>query len=193
MKKVIYTAPANMLQDYSPKAWKVAGYFFPKSQVTINRVGLDVEITMPEWLASQKRLNVKPAPQVETAAQAEAPQSDVPKATPGVYESDGEVFIVKLNREKTGVYAKKLVVIGGSRLTEAGTVVQIDFEYSPGAVYKLREEHRMPLARAQELTVKYGKCINCGLALKDAKSVARGIGPVCMKAFTAHAAKSASA
>lgn len=102
---------------------------------------------------------------------------------PGVYERNGEVFVVKPNREGTRVYAKRLVEITGQRLTEAGSKIPIEFEYAPGAVFALRIEHRMPVDRARELTIRYGRCLNCGRVLKDADSVERGIGPVCIKAF----------
>lgn len=102
---------------------------------------------------------------------------------PGVYEKDGRVYVVKHNQAKTHVYAKRLVVIGGDRLTEADTVVQFDFVYSPGALNILTPVDQMPLDRARELMVRYGRCVNCGRTLKAAKSVERGIGPVCVKAF----------
>lgn len=102
---------------------------------------------------------------------------------PGVYEKDGEVFVVKPTRDKQRLYAKRLVEIGGHRLTEAGDVVEIEFEYAKGVIYALSPEDKMPLDRAKALTIRYGRCIVCGLPLKDAKSVERGIGPVCIKSF----------
>jgi hypothetical protein len=109
---------------------------------------------------------------------------EVTVTQPGVYEhpTDG-IYIVKPNQQKTRLYAKRLVEITGNRLTEADEVVQIDFEYEQGAVYKLTPEMKMPLERAKELTVRYGRCIVCGAHLTDAKSVERGIGPVCIKSF----------
>jgi hypothetical protein len=104
--------------------------------------------------------------------------------TPGVYElPDGTVYVVKPNQAKTRLYAKRLVEINADRLTEVDTVVQIEFEYEQGAIFKIRSEHRMPLERAKALTVRYSKCINCARRLKAAKSVEQGIGPVCVKAF----------
>lgn len=100
---------------------------------------------------------------------------------PGVFEKDGEVYIVKPNRAKTRVYAKRMVPITGERLTESDERKKIDFEYEPGAIYGLSESDRMPADRAKELTIKYGHCIVCGKLLKAAMSVERGIGPVCIK------------
>ena len=107
-----------------------------------------------------------------------------PKVTMGVYElPTGEIYVVKPNREGTHFYAMKLVQVSGERLTEAGTHVKIDFEYEKGAIFRIKPEHKMSLARAKELMVLYKHCIVCGRKLKDATSVERGIGPVCIKAF----------
>lgn len=103
--------------------------------------------------------------------------------TPGVYRTNGTVYVVKPNRDKTRMYAKQLVEIGGQRLTANGWVVNIDFRYAPGAIRSIRPAHRMPLREAEQLTVQYGRCIACGRALKDAQSVRQGIGPVCRKYF----------
>lgn len=102
---------------------------------------------------------------------------------PGVYERDGVVYVVKRSKERTRSYAKRLVEFGGTRVTESGEHVEFDFEYDRGAIYQLRPEHKMPLDRAKELTIRYGRCMNCGRTLKAAVSVERGIGPVCIKAF----------
>jgi hypothetical protein len=103
---------------------------------------------------------------------------------PGVYElPTGEIFIVKPNKEKTRVYAKKLVEAPSKRITETGQTVDFDFIYEPGAIYQLKTEHLMPLERAKQLMIKYGKCIVCGRRLKVAVSVERGIGPTCIKFF----------
>lgn len=113
----------------------------------------------------------------------ELPEVKPASLTAGVYETGEGVFVVKPNRAKTRMYAKRLIEIGGQRLTEAGTVVEIEFEYAPGAIYRLTEADRMPLEKAKELTIRYGRCIVCGRRLKAAQSVERGIGPVCIKSF----------
>lgn len=108
----------------------------------------------------------------------------VEKLVPGVYEIDGQIYVVKYNRSKTNLYAKKLVELNGDyRTTEAGARVDFEFEYAKGAVYDLKLSDRMPLERAKELITLYGKCINCSRHLKAAKSVENGIGPVCIKSF----------
>jgi hypothetical protein len=107
--------------------------------------------------------------------------------TPGVYEKGDDIFVVKPNREKTRLYAKRLVEVSLSapRLLESGDRVDydIEFEYAKGAIYDLAESDRMPYERAKALSIRYGRCINCGRRLKAADSVERGIGPVCAKAF----------
>lgn len=105
---------------------------------------------------------------------------------PGVYEVEGVVYVVKYNREKTNLYAKRMVEVGAgvTRATEAGSSVRaIEFEYAPGAVFNIRLADRMPVERAKELITLYGTCIACGRRLKAAKSVEAGIGPVCIKNF----------
>jgi hypothetical protein len=105
------------------------------------------------------------------------------KLVPGVYEVGEEIYVVKFNREKTRLYAKRLKVINPLRATEGGEQVGIDFEYAPGAIYDIKLADRMPLDRAKELVTLYGHCIACGRFLKAAKSVENGIGPVCIKNF----------
>jgi hypothetical protein len=104
--------------------------------------------------------------------------------TAGVYEVNGEIFNVKWNQRKTNLYAQRLIEINGDRLTELGDVVRIEFEYAPGVVKRLKPHQKMSIERARELTIRYGRCLACGRALKNAESVERGIGPVCRKSFT---------
>lgn len=104
--------------------------------------------------------------------------------TPGVYEVNGEIFNVKWNKAKTNLYAQRLVENARiNRFVESGDTVHIEFEYAPGVVARLRPHHKMSIARAEELTIRYGRCLVCGRKLKDAESVKQGIGPVCRKTF----------
>lgn len=102
---------------------------------------------------------------------------------PGVYRRNGDVFVVKLNRAQTALYAKRLVQIGGRRLTEDDDVVKADFEYAPGALSQLRPDDLMTLEQAREYLVRYTHCMVCGRLLRDATSVLDSIGPVCRKMF----------
>ena len=102
---------------------------------------------------------------------------------PGIYETaDGAIYIAKTNKSKTNLYAKRLIETA-ERVTEAGAVIEIDFLYEAGAIYKLDPGMKMDAAKAQALTVKYGRCLICGRRLKAAKSVIAGIGPVCAKYY----------
>lgn len=117
--------------------------------------------------------------------------------TPGVYRKGGAVYVVKPTRKDpvtggTHLYAKQLQEIGGHRLRdEDGETVQYEMVYAPGMIRHLAEADRLPLEDAKALAIRYGRCINCGRALKDAKSVEQGIGPVCIKMFAARPLASA--
>lgn len=104
--------------------------------------------------------------------------------TPGVYDVKNHVYVVKFNREKTGLYAQRLIEIASDRLVESGDFVKIEFVYEAGAIFNIKPEHKMDFERAKALTIRYGRCINCRRPLKTAKSVEQGIGPVCRKSFT---------
>jgi len=98
----------------------------------------------------------------------------------GMYRTEaGEIF--KVQESKAGNrYAKKLVQIGGNRLTEAGETVQFEFEYAPGAVRSLTAAMRLTVEEAKAFGIRFGVCCVCGKTLTEAKSVALGIGPVCI-------------
>lgn len=103
--------------------------------------------------------------------------------TPGVYDVDGHVYVVKPNQAKTRLYAKRLVEIATDRLNAEGDMVQIEFVYEPGAIFTIKPEHKMSYDDAKMLTIRYGRCIVCNRRLKAGKSVEQGIGPVCRKSF----------
>lgn len=103
----------------------------------------------------------------------------------GVYQRNGEIFVVKFNRGKTNKYVNKLVELTGSarRLNEPGDHVPIEFVYAPGMLAHLRPEDQMSLEDAKPFILKYGRCLFCGQGLRAAKSVERLVGPVCMKRY----------
>ena len=103
--------------------------------------------------------------------------------TPGVYETAEGVYVVKQTKDKERLYAKRLIEIGGSRVTEAGNHVQIDFVYEPGAINRIKLTDKMDVEKGKALAVRYGRCLNCGRFLKAAVSVEQGIGPVCIKSY----------
>lgn len=54
------------------------------------------------------------------------------------------------------------------------------WDYAPGAINRIRPEHRMTVEQAEALSDTWSWCIRCGVELKAAESVARSIGPVCI-------------
>lgn len=103
-------------------------------------------------------------------------KTEVTVTAPGMYRLGADVFQVVFNASQTRLYAKKLVP------TYVGDKVhRIDFEYSKGDIYRLEPEHRMTVAQVAELGELTGFCWVCRRALKVAKSIAAGIGPVCAK------------
>lgn len=113
-----------------------------------------------------------------------APLDDEPGGlVPGVYRRNGTIYVVRENRTNSRLHARRLIEIGGRRLTEADTVVQIEFEYDRDALLQLRPQDQMTLEEARPFIIRYGKCIFCNTPLSDATSVARGVGPVCVKRY----------
>ncbi len=99
---------------------------------------------------------------------------------PGVYRDENDqVYVVKFNRAKTHLYAMLIVEAPADRLMENGEVQELDLEYAPGAVFRLKASLKLTLEEGQALTARYGRCVVCGRRLKAAQSVAKGIGPVC--------------
>ena len=103
-----------------------------------------------------------------------------PITEPGMYRgADGEPVKVQRSRDSDRLYAKRLVRIGGERLTESDDVVRFEFQYEKGLLYSLAPSDRMTLDEARAFGIRYGVCCVCGAFLKDATSVANGIGPIC--------------
>lgn len=103
---------------------------------------------------------------------------------PGMYvDAQGVIFRVQKARGSENLYAKMLVPSTGPRLSEADEVVTWEFEYAPGAMRLLKDMVRMTEEQAKAFGIQYGICCVCAKGLKDATSVALGIGPVCRKQF----------
>lgn len=102
-----------------------------------------------------------------------------PELEPGMYRNQAGIFKVQRSRVSGGLYAKRLVIIRGERLTDANEVKNIEFEYAPGMVKAILPADRMTIDEATGFGIQYGFCCVCGRFLKDATSVAEGIGPVC--------------
>lgn len=105
-----------------------------------------------------------------------------PVTEPGMYAHAGVIFKVQRSKASENLYAKRLVDIGGSRLSEDGEhVVHWEFQYDPGAIRTLTASDRMTVEQARSFGIRFGVCCVCGTTLVDAKSVQAGIGPVCAK------------
>jgi hypothetical protein len=90
-----------------------------------------------------------------------------PAVGEGLYRMDGVIYKVQ-----------RALASGNGHLY-AKVLKQGHFSYAPGALRKLRDEHKMSLAEAQEFGKLYGQCCVCGRTLTDERSIADGIGPVC--------------
>jgi len=96
-------------------------------------------------------------------------------ATPGVYLLDGTIYVVKPSKRTKGrVYACKLVE-SAPRITENGTEIPFDLEFTPGIVGILTEAHRMSLADANAISARYARCLCCNRALYAAATIKRCI------------------
>jgi hypothetical protein len=107
----------------------------------------------------------------------------------GIYQKDGQVYMVVPSKKNPDRVYAKVLVESAPRLTEAGEVVDFDWDFAPGVVWKLTEADRMTLADAGKLMVKYGKCLKCKKTLKAAKTMKTveetgiAVGPTCRKYF----------
>lgn len=99
---------------------------------------------------------------------------------PGMYRlANGDIFKVQKAKGSENLYAKKLTPIMGKRLNENDEIVGWEFIYEKGAMRSLTRGDRLSLADAKAFGIQYGVCCVCGATLKDATSVANGIGPIC--------------
>jgi hypothetical protein len=93
---------------------------------------------------------------------------------PGMYrDGQGVVWRVKHNRDKTGLYAQRVIAGEG----------RVRFEYVHGAIARLLSTHQMTLEEGREYARLIGACCVCGRTLTDPTSVGDGIGPICRKQF----------
>ena len=107
------------------------------------------------------------------AKRATATKSVADGLTVGMYRTaDGTIYRIHESRETGRLYAKRME---WNMLTES----KPRFEYDKGAIYTLSQSDRMTLDDARAWGVETGACCVCGAFLTDAKSVERGIGPVC--------------
>lgn len=93
----------------------------------------------------------------------------------GMYKIGEEIFKVQIAVHGSGrKYAKRLEVRGQG---------EAQFMMAPGAIRKIRPEHKMDLEAAKAFGKIYGVCCVCGRTLTDEISIENGIGPVCGNRF----------
>lgn len=101
----------------------------------------------------------------------------------GMYRMDGVIYKVQVAVHGSGrLYAKQLIVDREAVRDEHGKIVEpaeVHFERVPGAVFRLRNEHRMSKEEATQFGALYGTCCVCGRTLTKEESIDAGIGPVC--------------
>lgn len=116
--------------------------------------------------------------------QPQQPQ-DITVKTMGIFDKNGEIWLVKQTKDKKRLYAMRMreVAKGNERMTTTGVKVNFDFEYVKGGVYGLDETMRMPIEKAKDLYIKYGKCIICGKTLKRKEWIEKGVGCKCAENF----------
>ena len=139
------------------------------------------------WLQRQTGKMSVPQDQHRVSEQPPAGSLADTEENQGVYLKNGEVYVVKFNKTKTRLYARRLVEAPGHqrRTTEAGTRSSFDLEYAPGVFKTLTAADRMTLEDAREVMTRYGRCLYCKHPLRAAESVERMVGPVCAKRFAA--------
>lgn len=97
----------------------------------------------------------------------------------GMYRlPSGEIFkVVRAVHGSGRMYAKALVM--DTMEGPEGPETEIWFEMAPGAIRRIRAEHRMSLEEAKAFGSLYGVCCVCAAILTAEDSIAAGIGPVC--------------
>lgn len=139
--------------------------------------------TLERWLEDREHDKYWFMTALDTWKHAPVDEAETSGLVPGVYRRNGTIYVVRKNKTNPRLHARRLVEIGGRRLTADDTIVHIEFEYDRDALRVIRPEDQMTLEEARPFIIRYGKCIFCNTALSDAKSVARGVGPVCIKRY----------
>lgn len=132
--------------------------------------------TLSKSSASQTIEMLLASPRVQTTTRT----TTVLVTETGMYrDAAGDIFKVQESKTSGKLYAKALTPIRGQRLNENDASVAWEFVYAPSAIKTLRADERLSLDDARAFGIQYGVCCVCGRTLKDATSVANGIGPIC--------------
>lgn len=92
----------------------------------------------------------------------------------GMYMVDGKIYKVQHTLNGSRQYAKVAIIA-----PSAGDSYDVSFDYAPGAIARIRPEHKLSYEQAKEFGALYGTCCCCGRTLSNELSIALGIGPVC--------------
>lgn len=95
---------------------------------------------------------------------------------PGFYLYEDTVFKVRWNKLNTNMYAVML-----SELANPYGETKAKWVYAEGMMAKLKASMKLTVEQAAALGHQHGYCMICGIELTNPESVARGIGPVCIK------------
>ena len=87
----------------------------------------------------------------------------------GIYDVGGDVFRLRPNEGRTGLWAQQLIVGQG----------RPRWEYAPQAVRLLMPYQRLDDDELAERGRELAVCVDCGTPLEDPRSRARGVGPKC--------------
>jgi len=139
----------------------------------------NVRITEYAMRSAKERLEAFPVMlEIDPAypsGRVEKPWSNSPKVTAeGLYRLDGNLYQVTRSKDSDRLYAKLVTFPEGKK--------RPILTYAKGAIFRLRPEHLVPMAEANELTQKTGWCV-FGHFLTNPVSIARGMGPVCWERY----------
>ena len=95
---------------------------------------------------------------------------------PGFYLMGDTVYKVRWNMSKTNMYAVVL-----TKLANPDGHKKAKWDYAAGMMAKLKSHMKLTVEQAAALGHENGYCMICGIELTNPESVARGIGPVCIK------------
>jgi len=100
---------------------------------------------------------------------------------PGIYRhpETAEPIRVRLNELRTHTYAETWEINARTGRYRW----KFRFYTSQNLLAALRPEHRLPLDEARTISIEAGQCLACAAILRDPKSQAEGIGPVCMRTY----------
>lgn len=90
----------------------------------------------------------------------------------GMYEHDQVIYRVKLSKQGR-LYAMRFAPLAPMKSER--------FVYAKGVINDITADERMTVEQVAKLGLQFGICCVCGAELTDEKSVAQGIGPVCIK------------